>query len=146
MVVAHRQVELKLLSEAQVISIAVKTLRKQAPAWIAAPACIAAMMVLGSVSVARGQAPACGPETAGQLSDQAGVRCECVAVAGGSITGEASGYRWDCGILRGRMNQLVPATPNAYQGPLPESIIVDPGQIPVDPVEPWQVPRHRGLR
>jgi hypothetical protein len=44
------------------------------------------------------------------------------------------------------MNQLVPATPNAYQGPLPESIIVDPGQIPVDPVEPWQVPRQRGLR
>jgi hypothetical protein len=127
------------LPEAQVISIAAKTVGKQAPAWIAA------VVVLGVVSAARGQAPACGPETAGQLSEQAGVRCECVAAAGGGITGETSGYRWDCGILRGRMNQLVPATSNAYQGPLPESIIVDPTEVPVEPHEPW-VPRHRGPR
>jgi hypothetical protein len=123
-----------------VISIVATTLGKQAPAWIAAA------MVLGLASVAWGQAPACGPETAGQLSEQAGVRCQCVAGGGGSITGEPSGYRWDCGILRGRMNQLIPATPNAYQGPLPESIIVDPTDVPVDPAEPWLVPRHRGLR
>jgi hypothetical protein len=113
---------------------------KRAAAWLAA------VVVLGLATAARGQTPACGPETAGQLSDQAGVRCECVAVAGGSITGVASGYRWDCGILRGRMNQLIPATPNAYQGPLPEGIIVDPAQVPVDPREPWLVPRHRGPR
>lgn len=121
------------------ISIDVKTLAKQALAWIAA------VMMFGLVPVAQGQTPACGPETAGQLSDQAGVRCQCVAGAGGSITGETSGYRWDCGILRGRMNQLIPATPNAYQGPLPESIIVDPAEAPVAPVEPWLVP-HRGFR
>ena len=112
--------------------------------WAAAGLAVA--VVLGLAPAARGQTPVCGPETAGQLSDQAGVRCECVAVAGGSITGVASGYRWDCGILRGRMNQLIPATPNAYQGPLPESIIVDPAQVPVDPGKPWIVPRHRGLR
>jgi hypothetical protein len=134
------------LREAQVISIAVDALRKQAPACIAAPACMAVMMVLGLVSVAWGQAPACGPETACQLSEQAGVRCECVAVAGGSITGVASGYQWDCGILRSRMNQLVPATPNAYQGALPESIIVDPGEVPVEPREPWPLPGHPGHR
>lgn len=122
------------------ISIAAKILAKQPLA------CIAAGLVLGMVSIARGQEPACGPETAGQLSEQAGVRCQCVAVDGGSITGVAGGYRWDCGILRGRMNQLVPATPNAYQGPLPEGIIVDPNEVPVDPSEPWLVPRHRGLR
>lgn len=121
------------------ISTAAKILEKQALAWVAA-------IVLGSASAAWGQAPACGPETAGQLSEQAGVRCECVASAGGSITGTASGYRWDCGILRGRMNQLVPATPNAYQGSLPESIIVDPTDVPVDPREPWFPPHRRGLR
>jgi hypothetical protein len=120
------------------ISIAAHILTKLAP-WIAAVA------VLGLVSVTRSQVPACGPETAGQLSEQAGVRCECVAVAGGSITGEASGYKWDCGILRSRMNQLVPATPNAYQGALPEGIIVDPAEVPVGPREPW-VPHHRGRR
>jgi hypothetical protein len=119
---------------------AARTFRQQAPVWIAAA------LVLGLASAARAQTPACGPETAGQLSDQAGVRCQCVQVAGGSITGEASGYQWDCGILRGRMNQLVPASPNAYQGPLPEGIIVDPTEVPVDPREPWLVPGHRGPR
>jgi hypothetical protein len=128
------------------ISIAGRMLRKRAPARLAAPACLAATVVLGLVPVAWGQAPACGPETAGQLSEQAGVRCECVSVAGGSITGVASGYRWDCGILRSRMNQLVPATPNAYQGALPDSIIVDPGEVPLDPREPWPLPGHPGRR
>jgi hypothetical protein len=126
------------------ISIAVRNLRKWVPVRIAALACLAATMVL--VPAAWGQAPACGPETAGQLSEQAGVRCECVSVAGGSITGVASGYRWDCGILRSRMNQLVPATPNAYQGALPDSIIVDPGEVPLDPREPWPLPGHTGRR
>ena len=109
---------------------------------------LAAVVLLNSAS-AWGQTPACGPESVGQLSEQAGVRCECVAEAGGSITGRASGYRWDCGILRGRMNQLIPANPNAYQGPLPESIIVDPAQVPFEPLEPrtpWPVPRHHGPR
>jgi hypothetical protein len=126
------------------ISIAVRNLRKWVPVRTTALACLAATMVL--VPVAWGQAPACGPETAGQLSEQAGVRCECVSVAGGSITGVASGYRWDCGILRSRMNQLVPATPNAYQGALPDSIIVDPGEVPLDPREPWPLPGHTGRR
>jgi hypothetical protein len=127
------------LQEARVIRAAVKFLGKQAPAWIAA------VMLLGLAARALAQAPACGPETAGQLSEQAGVRCQCVESAGGSITGEPSGYKWDCGILRGRMNQVVPASPNAYQGPLPEGIIVDPTEVPVEPHKPW-VPGHRGLR
>jgi hypothetical protein len=122
-----------------VITVAAKELSKHALAWIAA------VVVLGLASDAQAQAPACGPETAGQLSEQAGVRCQCAASAGGSITGEPSGYRWDCGVLRGRMNQLVPASPNAYQGPLPEGIIVDPAEVPVEPHKPW-VPGHRGLR
>jgi hypothetical protein len=126
------------------MSIAVRNLRKCVPVRFTALACLAATMVL--VPAAWGQAPACGPETVGQLSEQAGVRCECVSVAGGSITGVASGYRWDCGILRSRMNQLVPATPNAYQGELPDSIIVDPGEVPLDPREPWPLPGHPGRR
>jgi hypothetical protein len=122
-----------------VISMTVRMLGRPSFAWMAA------VVVLGLASATWAQTPACGPDTAGQLSDQAGVRCQCVVGAGGSITGEPSGYRWDCGILRGRMNQLVPASPNAYQGPLPEGIIVDPAEVPVEPREPW-VPGHRGLR
>jgi hypothetical protein len=121
--------------------MAAKTLRWGAPAWLAVAA------VLGLVSVARGQAPACGPDTGGPLRAPAGERGDGVESAGGRITGQPSGYRWDCGILRGRMNQLIPATPNAYQGALPEGIIVDPAEVPVDPSEPWRVPhRHGPLR
>jgi hypothetical protein len=125
------------LLEAQVIFITAKTFAKQVAA-------VAVVAVLGQVQVARAQTPTCGPDTAGQLSEQAGVRCQCVEAAGGSITGQPSGYRWDCGILRGRMNQLIPATPNAYQGPLPESIIVDPAEVPLAPSEPWRAPKHPG--
>ena len=110
-------------------------------AWIAA----AFVAVLTAPGAAKAQAPTCGPDTAGQLSEQAGVRCQCIETAGGSITGQPSGYRWDCGILRGRMNQLIPATPNAYQGPLPDSIIVDPAEVPLEPQQPW-IPRHRAIR
>jgi hypothetical protein len=70
-----------------VIRAAVNILGKQAPGWLAA------VMLLSLVGRAQAQAPACGPETAGQLSEQAGVRCQCVETAGGSITGEPSGYR-----------------------------------------------------
>jgi hypothetical protein len=106
----------------------------------------AVLVVFASLPAARGETPACSRDAAGQLSVQAGVRCECVAVAGGSITGVASGYRWDCGILRSRMNQLVPATPNAYQGALPEAVDIDPAVVPLEPRKPWDFPRHPGVQ
>jgi hypothetical protein len=87
--------------------------------------CAAVAALLGSAPVVLAQAPACGPQTAGQLSAQAGVRCECVRVPEGTITGTPSGYAWDCGVLRGRMNQLVPPAPDAYQGSLGDGLIID---------------------
>ena len=87
--------------------------------------CAAVAALLGAAPVALAQTPACGPETAGQLSAQAGVRCECVRVPEGRITGTSSGYAWDCGVLRGRMNQLVPPAPDAYQGSLTDGLIID---------------------
>jgi hypothetical protein len=106
----------------------------------------AVLVVFALLPAARGETPACSRDTAGQLSVQAGVRCECVAVAGGSITGVASGYRWDCGILRSRMNQLVPATPNAYQGALPEAVDIDPAVVPLEPRKPGHFARHPDLQ
>jgi hypothetical protein len=87
--------------------------------------CAAVAALLGSAPVALAQTPACGPQTAGQLSAQAGVRCECVRVPEGRITGTSSGYAWDCGVLRGRMNQLVPPAPDTYQGSLGDGLIID---------------------
>ena len=86
---------------------------------------IAAAALLGPGPAAHGQTFACVRETAGQLSVQAGVRCQCAPVAGGGITGTPAGYAWDCGILRGRRNQLVPAAPDGYSGPLVDALIID---------------------
>jgi hypothetical protein len=91
---------------------------------------------------AQGQPLTCAAETVGELSVQAGVRCECVRVAGGGITGAPSGHAWDCGILRGRLNQLVSPEPDAYQGPLPEGIIIDPEEEVRRQDHPWIDPRR----
>lgn len=69
-----------------------------------------------------GEPAACGAATAGSLSDQAGVRCECRFFRGGTMVAAPAGYRWDCGVLQGRRNEAVPAAP-AYFGPLPDVIL-----------------------
>jgi hypothetical protein len=102
---------------------------------------IAAALLLGSASAASGQTFPCTQDAVGQLSVQAGVRCQCVLSPGGSITGAPAGYAWDCGVLRGRMNQLVPAGPESYQSPPIDSVIVDPSVVPERPIDPWRVRR-----
>jgi hypothetical protein len=123
------------IQKALLMSSARRILKKAAPAWIAGAA------LLGVAPLAHGQPLACAAETVGELSVQAGVRCQCVRVAGGSITGAPSGYAWDCGILRGRLNQLVSPAPDAYQGLLPEGIIVETENGPEPPRRPWIDPR-----
>jgi hypothetical protein len=116
--------------------LAAGKLRRQPLLWTAVAA------LLGAAPVAFAQTPACGPQTAGQLSMQAGVRCECVRVPEGRITGTSSGYAWDCGVLHGRMNQLVPPAPDAYQGSLTDGLIIDADNRGIRPGKPRQVPRH----
>jgi hypothetical protein len=83
----------------------------------AARACLVALIGLMSVAAAspgHAQTFACSEATAGQLSVQAEVQCECRFFTASRLAGTAAGYRWDCGILRARMNQEVPATSNPY--------------------------------
>jgi hypothetical protein len=94
------------------------------PLWLGAAALLAA------AATGHGQTFACAEDTAGQLSEQAGVRCRCVHVPEGAITGRAAGYAWDCGILRDRRNQLVPATPEVYPVPPIDAVVVDPTRTP----------------
>jgi hypothetical protein len=79
----------------------------------------------GWSATAEAQAFACTADTAGQLSVQAGVRCECRWLPEGEITGLPAGYRWDCDLLGGRMNHTIPADLNAYQGDLSGLILTD---------------------
>jgi hypothetical protein len=86
---------------------------------------LACALHLGWWAPAAAQTFACRAETAGQLSVQAGVRCECRWSPEGQITGLPAGHRWDCDVLRGRMNHTIPADLNAYQGDLSGLILTE---------------------
>ena len=55
----------------------------------------------------RAQVFQCTDAVAGQLSEQAGVRCECRFFHASAMAGTPAGYRWDCGILRPRVRPPV---------------------------------------
>jgi hypothetical protein len=104
---------------------------------------IAGAALPGAAPVAHGQTFACAQDTMGQLSVQAGVRCKCVQVPEGGITGAGAGYAWDCGVLQGRMNQLIPAAPGTYPTPPIDAVVVEKNDRPAGPSKPWQVPDYR---
>ncbi len=86
---------------------------------------IAAVLSLAVLAPARGQTPACEPASAGQLSVQAEVQCECRFFVASRLRGTSSGWRWDCGILRPRLNYAVPVDLNAYPYGLPEGLSIE---------------------
>ena len=67
----------------------------------------------------RAEPPArCTPDVSGALACMAGTACRCGFARGGILTGEPDGWRWDCGVLRGRCSPGVIATvPPAYELP-----------------------------
>lgn|SRR5690606_7290509 len=68
--------------------------------------------------------PQCERATLGQLSCQAGVRCECTYVRASVMTDRPGGYQWDCGINRPACDPP-PATLDPWLGPYPSSIGID---------------------
>ncbi len=54
--------------------------------------------------------PVCNAPREGVAACLAGIACQCRFERGGSITGRADGFRWDCGPLRPRCD-TVPAAP-----------------------------------
>ena len=68
---------------------------------------------------------ACSAATAGELSVQADVQCECRFFQASAMAGTEAGYRWDCGILRPRLNTAVPVDLNPYPYPLPEGLSLE---------------------
>jgi hypothetical protein len=94
--------------------------------WLA----LIGLMSMAAATPSRGQTFACNETTAGQLSVQAEVQCECRFFTASGLAATPGGYRWDCGILRARMNQDVPATANPYPYPLPFALSLDRGMRP----------------
>jgi hypothetical protein len=94
-----------------------------------ASAVLLAAALLGAAAIGPSavgsQTFACTESTAGQLSVQATVQCECRLFPASDLHGTPAGYRWDCGILRARTNHEVPATSNPYPYPLPAALSLD---------------------
>jgi hypothetical protein len=91
---------------------------------------LAALLGAALPAPARGDPPACNAAAAGQLSQQVSVQCACRLFPESRLAGTPAGYRWDCGILRARLNQDVPVDLNPYRYPLPDLFLLDRGRRP----------------
>lgn len=86
-------------------------------------------------------APACAAATAGQLSSQAGVRCACRFFPASGLAAMPAGYRWDCGILRARLDDDLLVDLNPYPYPLPDALSIERVILPDQPPG-WPRPRR----
>lgn len=85
--------------------------------------------------------PACTQNQAGIVACMAGKLCSCGYVRGGTMTGRAEGWQWDCGILRPACGEaLPPPGVTAVPVPMPQIYLQAPtpeiGQ-PMPPMSPW---------
>jgi hypothetical protein len=107
---------------------------------VSAATLVAAMVLFAPPG--RAQTFACADSTAGQLSVQGNVQCECRWFGASRLRGTPASYRWDCGILRARTNDEVPATSNPYPYPLPEALSIERPLILPELQESPGRPRH----
>ena len=107
---------------------------------------LAVAALLGSAPAALSHAqealvPACAATTAGQLSRQAGVRCACRFFPESGLAATPAGYRWDCGILRARLDDDLLVDLNPYPYPLPDALSIERAIVPELPPD-WPRPRR----
>jgi hypothetical protein len=76
-------------------------------------------------AAAQQQAPTCAVESVGLVACIAGKLCACRPAPASAATRLPEGFRWDCGILRPACGGEVPATLDAYRGPLPEALGIE---------------------
>jgi hypothetical protein len=114
------------------------------PAACARALGIAALLSLAGLVPALGdEIPECRAAIAGQLSVQADVQCECRLFSESRLAGTPAGYRWDCGILRPRLNYAVPVDLNLYPYGLPESLSIEQNSIPTRDSQGSMRPKRR---
>ncbi|MGH6887358.1 MAG: hypothetical protein ACREGK_14935 [Geminicoccales bacterium] len=90
---------------------------------------LAGVATIALAPAAPAQTFQCTAQTAGQLSIQGIVQCECRLFLESRLAGTPTGWRWHCGILQARMNQDVPATANPYPYPLPPALLLDGARL-----------------
>ncbi len=88
------------------------------------------ILLLLALPAAAQETPACDAAREGAVACLAGRLCECRLERGGSLTGQRSGFRWNCGILRPSCGEAT--APQPLTAPLPDLLL----QLP-PPHTPW---------
>jgi hypothetical protein len=106
------------------------------------PAVLLTLGLAGSDAAAQeAPAPACLAGREGVVACLAGTLCACRYDPGGSISGRAPGYRWDCGALRPSCGVVPPAGPGGdlrwSWGELPPVILGPGGRHRSPAQDPW---------
>ena len=88
-------------------------------------ACAAALLAFAAPARAADLPPACGPAHDGVQVCMTHQVCTCGHDAGGTLTGRAPGWRWQCHILQ-TCGMDVPAGPDSGGGAWPGPLYVTP--------------------
>jgi hypothetical protein len=84
--------------------------------------------------------PACNAARAGAVACLSGRLCECRFERGGSITGVATGHRWNCSILRPACGAALAPPAAMTPMPYPPEILVQPQLVPAPGMPGWAPP------
>jgi hypothetical protein len=115
--------------------------RRLAGAGALALAALLGTALASSSDAQEAPVPACQAATAGQLSSQAGVRCACRSFPASALAATPAGYRWDCDILRARLDHDLLVDLNPYPYPLPDALSIERAIVPHRPPI-WPRPRR----
>jgi hypothetical protein len=87
-------------------------------------------LLLLALPASANEVPPCDARRAGAVACLSGRLCECRYERGGSLTGQSTGFRWNCGILR----------PSCGEAPAPQSVPLPPPDLLLQlppPQTPW---------
>lgn len=93
---------------------------------------ITVLLLTAAPATGWAQTFSCVESTAGQLSCQADISCECTWFHASAMEGTPAGWRWDCGILRPRCADNLPATVEDYGDALPDGLSITDQSVTVD--------------
>jgi hypothetical protein len=96
------------------------------------PTLLALALISAAPVASHAQTFACTEATAGQLSCQTGIACECHWFHASAMEGTPAAWRWDCGILRPRCAENFPATIDDYSEAIPDSLSINEQSVIVD--------------
>lgn len=102
------------------------------PAKLLAALCAVVLFTSTSYADEKDKLPQCEPSSLGATACMQGVLCECTQVRGGTITGELSGVKWNCGALRPRCGDEASVGDGGVPATIPHTEFQYPNSVGID--------------